>query len=54
MNFEIALKKVLSLLKPGVKLFILGLYKESSFMDLLISVIAIIPNFIMRVILKRK
>lgn len=47
MDFEESLKRMRSLLSSGGKLFILGLYKESSIMDFLVSIVAILPNFIL-------
>ena len=55
MDFETSLKKMKSLLNPGGKIVILGLYKESSVSDLFISLIAILPNFILNLLsLKNK
>lgn len=50
MDFKATLNKSLTLLNPEGKLVILGLYRERSPVDLLISLIAIIPNLIMNTI----
>lgn len=47
MDMETSLNKMKSLLKNGGKIVILGLYRESSMVDLLISLCAIIPNILM-------
>lgn len=47
MDFETALIKMVSLLNPGGKIIILGLYRESSLSDLLISLVAMLPNLIL-------
>lgn len=52
MDFKPALIKMSGLLKPGGKLVILGLFRESSISDLFISLIAILPNLIMNTLFK--
>lgn len=54
MDFDSSLEKMKSLLKPGGKIIILGLYKESSISDFFISLIAIIPNFILNLLTLRR
>ena len=54
MNFRESLEKMKGLLNPGGKIVILGLYKESTVIDLLISLAAVIPNYIMNVISTKK
>lgn len=44
MDFESSLNKINELLSPHGKVVILGLYKESSFMDYFYTIIACIPN----------
>jgi len=46
MDYGKALEKMKELLNPGGKVVILGLYRESSLIDLLTSLAAIIPNLI--------
>jgi SAM-dependent methyltransferase len=53
MDFASSLEKMRSLLNPGGKIIILGLYKESSVTDLIISLIAILPNFILNLLSKK-
>lgn len=47
MDFNSSLEKMKSLLKPGGRIIILGLYKESSIYDLFISILAFIPNYVL-------
>jgi SAM-dependent methyltransferase len=47
MDFILALKKMKILLKPGGKIVILGLYRESSALDYFNSITAFFPNLIM-------
>lgn len=54
MDFNSALEKMNSLLKPGGKITILGLYKESSVSDFLFSLIAVLPNYIMNLFSNQK
>jgi len=54
MEFETSLEKMKMLLKPGGKIAVLGLYKESSLSDLLISLVAILPNLIMNTLSRQK
>lgn len=46
MDLEQSLSKMKMMLTPNGKLVILGLYKESSFVDYFLSAIAIVPNLI--------
>ena len=50
MDFAAALEKMCSLLNPGGRLAILGLYRESGLQDLLISAAAVLPNLVMNLL----
>lgn len=52
MDFKSTLLKMNDLLKPGGKLVILGLFRESTLVDLFISLAAILPNLIMNTLFK--
>ncbi|MFW5983398.1 MAG: class I SAM-dependent methyltransferase, partial [bacterium] len=54
MDFEAALEKMKKLLKPGGKMAILGLYKESSVLDYFFSLTAVLPNYIMNSLSTKK
>lgn len=47
MDYAQGLEKMLSLLDKNGRLVILGLYKEANLIDYLVSLIAILPNFIL-------
>lgn len=54
MDFETASLKMKALLKPGGKLILLGLYRDYSVSDYLMSMIAVFPNFIMNLLSMKK
>lgn len=53
MDFVPALIKIKALLKPGGKMVILGLYKESSIFVYIISIIAFFPNLFMTFLFRK-
>lgn len=54
MDLKTALERMKSLLKPGGRMVILGLYRDSSVADFLISSVAVLPNFVMNLLSVQK